>query len=219
MPKINIQEIKNKIISIQNDLNKVLLDLDIALGAKMPDASLKARSEGLETEVGDVRVVEGVFDGQGMIGPDGKKYSIPANYASKSKLIEGDMLKLTIQGDGTFVFKQIGPIERDRLVGVLAFDEQEKQFFGVVDNKSYMLLTAAVTYYKGETGDEVILLVPEKGDSKWAAVENIVKKGPVSESTQKTILEEEVDEDGERLSSVQEELKQSTFEEDEFKII
>ena len=154
-----------------------------------------------------------------MIGPDGKKYSIPANYASKSKLIEGDMLKLTIQGDGTFVFKQIGPIERDRLVGVLAFDEQEKQFFGVVDNKSYMLLTAAVTYYKGETGDEVILLVPEKGDSKWAAVENIVKKGPVSESTQKTILEEEVDEDGERLSSVQEELKQSTFEEDEFKII
>ena len=31
-----------------------------------------------------------------MIGPDGKNYPVPANYASKSKLIEGDILKLTI---------------------------------------------------------------------------------------------------------------------------
>ena len=38
------------------------------------------------------KVVEGVFDGQTMIGPDGKSYPVPANYASKSKLIEGDIL-------------------------------------------------------------------------------------------------------------------------------
>ena len=42
------------------------------------------------------KVIEGVFDGQIMIGPDGKNYPVPANYASKSKLIEGDILKLTI---------------------------------------------------------------------------------------------------------------------------
>ena len=39
------------------------------------------------------KVVEGVFDGQTMLGPDGKNYPIPANYASKSKLVEGDILK------------------------------------------------------------------------------------------------------------------------------
>ena len=38
------------------------------------------------------KVIEGVFDGQNMIGPDGKQYPVPANYASKSKLVEGDVL-------------------------------------------------------------------------------------------------------------------------------
>ena len=48
------------------------------------------------------KVVEGVFDGQKMAGPDGKEYPVPANYASKSKLVEGDILKLTIGVDGSF---------------------------------------------------------------------------------------------------------------------
>ena len=47
------------------------------------------------------RIIEGVFDGENMIGPDGKQYSVPANYASKSKLVEGDILKLTITATGT----------------------------------------------------------------------------------------------------------------------
>ena len=36
------------------------------------------------------KIIEGIFDGQIMIGPDGKNYPVPANYASKSKLVEGD---------------------------------------------------------------------------------------------------------------------------------
>ncbi|MBU1146566.1 hypothetical protein KKD80_03410, partial [Patescibacteria group bacterium] len=39
------------------------------------------------------RIMEGVFNGQNMIGADGKEYLVPANYASKSKLVEGDILK------------------------------------------------------------------------------------------------------------------------------
>ena len=60
------------------------------------------------------KIVEGVFDGQVMIGPDGKNYPVPANYASKSKLVEGDMLKLTITDDGGFIYKQIGPTSNYR---------------------------------------------------------------------------------------------------------
>ena len=52
-------------------------------------------------EVGG-KVIEGVFDGQKFVGPDGKEYPVPANYASKSKLVEGDILKLTIADDGSF---------------------------------------------------------------------------------------------------------------------
>ena len=49
----------------------------------------------------DGTVVEGTFDGQIMVGSDGKQYPAPANYASKSKLVEGDVLKLTITSDGS----------------------------------------------------------------------------------------------------------------------
>ena len=49
------------------------------------------------------KIIEGVFDGQSMLGPDGKSYPVPANYASKSKLVQGDILKLTIADDGSFI--------------------------------------------------------------------------------------------------------------------
>ena len=121
------------------------------------------------------RIIEGVFDGENMIGPDGKEYSVPANYASKSKLIEGDILKLTITSTGTFVYKQIGPIERIRVVGILE-QVENGSFIVTADNKRWKVLTASVTYYKGQDGDEIIILVPKTGESNWAAVENIVRK-------------------------------------------
>src|SRR3989338_6572507 len=42
------------------------------------------------------RTVEGIFDGQNMVDSHGQTYPVPANYASKSKLVEGDGMKLTI---------------------------------------------------------------------------------------------------------------------------
>lgn len=122
------------------------------------------------------RVVEGVFNGEVMVGSDGKEYTVPANYASKSKLIEGDILKLTISQDGTFVYKQIGPIERQRVVGELVYDKQKDEYMVVNDKKSWRILPASVTYFKGQPGDEAVILVPRDAPSKWAAVENIIKK-------------------------------------------
>ena len=68
------------------------------------------------------KIIEGVFDGQNMIGSDGKLYPVPANYASKSKLVQGDILKLTIADDGAFMYKQIGPIPRKQVVGALRLE-------------------------------------------------------------------------------------------------
>src|SRR6218665_2921479 len=65
------------------------------------------------------KVIEGVFEGQNMVGSDGKTYPVPANYASKSKLVQGDILKLTIADDGAFLYKQIGPIPRKQVIGLL----------------------------------------------------------------------------------------------------
>ena len=52
------------------------------------------------------KIIEGVFDGQIMIDQDGKNYPVPANYASKSKLVEGDIMKLTITKEGKFLYNR-----------------------------------------------------------------------------------------------------------------
>ena len=122
------------------------------------------------------RSVEGVFDGEHMIGEDGRKYSVPSNYASKSKLVEGDLLRLTIDGAGRFIFKQRGPIDRQRIVGSLVHDEQMNEWRVMADGEKYRVLTASVTYYQGEPGDQAVILVPRNTPSSWAAVENILKE-------------------------------------------
>src|SRR3978361_29598 len=90
------------------------------------------------------KVIEGVFDGQNMVGSDGKVYPVPANYASKSKLVQGDILKLTIAEDGAFLYKQIGPIPRKQLVGVLKLEAGH--YFVSVGSRQFRVLLASVTY-------------------------------------------------------------------------
>ncbi len=120
------------------------------------------------------KIIEGVFDGQNMIGPDSKQYPVPANYASKSKLVEGDVLKLTIAEDGSFIYKQIGPVERRKIIGVLMQDENG-DYKVIADGKTYRVLLASLTYFKAEAGDEVTIVVPSEGETQWAAVENVIK--------------------------------------------
>ena len=126
----------------------------------------------LETGMG-VRAIEGVFDGQGMVGADGMRYTIPENYASKSKLVEGDMLKLIVKADGSYVFKQIGPVERKRVTGILNIDSSTQEPVVQAGADVYKVLAASVSYFKGIPGDEVVILVPSGGSSIWAAVERL----------------------------------------------
>lgn len=116
------------------------------------------------------KVIEGVFDGQGMIGPDGKTYPVPANYASKSKLIEGDILKLTIADDGGFIYKQIGPVARRQVIGTLV--QHDGGYYVEVSGHEYRVLLASVTYFKAKVGDQVSIIIPEDNrEAVWAAVE------------------------------------------------
>lgn len=116
------------------------------------------------------KVIEGVFDGQNMVGSDGKIYPVPANYASKSKLVQGDILKLTIAEDGSFLYKQIGPIPRKQIVGTLKLENGH--YYVEVGDKLYRVLLASVTYFKAKPGDQVSINVPQdEGDAEWAALE------------------------------------------------
>jgi hypothetical protein len=136
-------------------------------------------------------VVEGTFDGQIMIGTDGKQYPVPANYASKSKLVEGDMLKLTITLDGSFLYKQIGPANRKSVIGIVSQDEKGNYFI-FSEGKPYKVLLASVTYFKAEPGDEVVIMLPREIEATWAAIENVLQKGhDTAMSMQKHVAEPE----------------------------
>lgn len=116
------------------------------------------------------KIIEGVFDGQTMVGSDGKNYPVPANYASKSKLVQGDILKLTIADDGSFLYKQIGPVPRKQVVGMLKLENGH--YFVDVGGHQYRVLLASVTYFKAKPGDQVSVNVPEDDThAEWAALE------------------------------------------------
>ena len=116
------------------------------------------------------KIIEGVFDGQTMVGSDGKNYPVPANYASKSKLVQGDILKLTIADDGSFLYKQIGPVPRKQVVGMLKLEGGH--YFVDVNTKQYRVLLASVTYFKAKPGDQVSINIPEDDtNAEWAALE------------------------------------------------
>jgi hypothetical protein len=200
MPKKKTSE-KNK----DQDLQKISAIHEMIANAEKTIATARAmlaqiegpsgktsRRAVLPTSSEEGEIVEGVFDGQVMIGTDGKQYPVPANYASKSKLVEGDMLKLTITPDGSFVYKQIGPVERKRVIGIVSQDDLGN-FVVIAEGKVYRVLLASVTYFKADMSDEVTIVVPRDSETVWAAIENLVKKGSGTEFSLESNETEEED--------------------------
>jgi len=175
------QEITLKILKqMQDNLESLISIMEQAEGVSPEEIErLNSQQDEIKAGIGaasDGRVIEGVFNGEVMIGSDGKEYTVPANYASKSKLVEGDILKLSINPEGNFIYKQIGPIERQRVVGRLTYDKGKDEFYVISDDRSWRVLPASITFFKGEPGDDVVILVPKEMPSKWAAVENVIRK-------------------------------------------
>lgn len=166
-----IQSLREMIYSAEKTIQgakAMLLQLE---GKKKVGRKRKLTDEDAE----DGKIIEGTFDGQIMLGTDGKQYPVPANYASKSKLVEGDMMKLTITSDGSFIYKQIGPIERRRFIGTVNQDS-DGNYFITADGKPFRVLLASITYFKVEPGDEVTLVTPRDIDSDWGSIENVMQK-------------------------------------------
>lgn len=118
---------------------------------------------------------EGVFNGTAMVGADGKEYPVSPNYASKSKLVEGDLMKMTEAPNGMLRFKQIGPIGRKHVQGQVMYDTVSKQWSIVASGRVYKVLTAAITFHKAAEGDTATIIVPEDGESSWAAIDHVIK--------------------------------------------
>ena len=173
--QLNLQALANQLESAETSLREVHRLIQ-ELGVKPEDLPEPSKAKPTRAPRGATavagKVIEGRFDGQHMIGDGGKSYPVPANYASKSKLVEGDTLKLTIAEDGSFIYKQIGPVERKKLLGKLILEDG--QYKVEAGGQHYNVLFASVTYFKGNPGDEVTIVTPASGDASWAAIEAII---------------------------------------------
>jgi hypothetical protein len=166
IPEKQIKRLRSLIAEAETNLSaaKELLVSIIGDGETIsaPAESIVTSPEG--------KIIEGVFDGQIMIGPDGKNYPVPANYASKSKLVEGDIMKLTITDEGKFLYKQIGPVARKTVIGTLT--HHDDKYFVEVNGREYQILYASVTYFHLREGSQVSVTIPaDNSEALWAAVE------------------------------------------------
>jgi len=166
-----------------------------------------ARAEAMGGAVSG-KVVEGAFDGQNMVDGNGQTYPVPANYASKSKLVEGDGMKLTITDEGKFIYKQIAPLERKTIVGVLI--QEDGQYKVLADGKVYRVLLASVTFYRAEVGDQVTILLPDEGEAAWGAIEAVIPKQMAEAQALETVeaASAETGDDGEMKPAVEENLEE-----------
>jgi len=195
---------EGNLTTARNLLRQVLENKEVApidIGGKAKELSI----------IDEGKIVEGVFDGENMVGADGKEYPVPANYASKSKLVEGDTLKLTIADDGSFVYKQIAPIERKKTIGALAYSNNS--YLVEAEGKDYKVLPASITYFKGQPGDQVTIILPKEHDSSWAAVENVIKAGENDETNSNVIQNADTQVENDEGQENEEKSKENTDQE------
>lgn len=165
-----IENAEMSIRSAKRILKEILNEENIDIGS-----NVDVDTSGLHSyKSGEDKIVEWVFTGEEMLGVDGHKYPVPVNYASKSKLVQGDKMKLTIDGSGRMLYKQIQQIERDIKVGLLTKDQWKFQV--LADGNVYSVLTAAVTHFKAEIGDSITILVPKWKEATFAAIEAVIPK-------------------------------------------
>lgn len=209
---IHIQELLD---SAQNSLKTANSLLKELTGVADPSRErLTVRASKVSAGPVSGRIIEGIFDGQNMVDSGGQTYPVPANYASKSKLVEGDGMKLTITDEGKFIYKQILPIERRIAKGVLI--QEDGQYKVLSEGKTLRVLLASVTFYRAEVGDQVTVLLPEGMEAHWAAIEAVLPKH-VADAAARSIVAEDArlqEEDGELTPVVEKKSRKKATDED-----
>ena len=180
-----INFLRNEISNMEVELKKtrVILDqlinfdpMDInSLNSISWDNTIENPELSTYSEEG-VEIIEGLFDWYFMIGADQKKYPVPMNYSSKTKLIPWDTLKLKVMPDWKFIYKLIKPADRKHLRAILSRTDDNKLTAIIDDGMVYFLNQAAVTFFRWTPWDELYIIINDKDDSSFAAIEAIIKK-------------------------------------------
>lgn len=176
--KKSIAAIRDLIISAEKSIKnakKILKDV-----LEKNDLSMEETKADIDTNwlnsysSGNLRIIEWVFTGEEMLWVDKNRYPVPANYSSKSKLVQWDKLKLTIEPNWKMIYKQIAPIDREFITWLVIKEKDKYQV--VCEWKYYDLLTAAVTHFKAEIWSTVTVIIPKWKQATFAAIDAVLPK-------------------------------------------
>ena len=175
--KKTLLAIKDFIVTSEKSLKsakKLLTDLAKENNVDL-NSTISLDTKGLHSySDADSKIVEWVFTWEEMLGSDGNKYPIPVNYASKSKMVQWDKLKLIVDSMWKMTYKQIAPIEREIKSGLVT--EDKGKFQVVCEWDTYDLLTAAVTHSKAQIWDTISVLLPKGKQASFAAIDAVIPK-------------------------------------------
>ena len=145
----------------QTDIQRINQALSAAISSINLAKNLLKDIEGSSESRIDTREIEGIvgiFDGKSLVTIDGVRLDVPVNYASKSKIVFGDTLKM-IEDNDRKVFKQIERVKRLTKIGILS--KQGDEMVVVTGDGTYKILQVAVEFYNLKDGGQVQVLVPE----------------------------------------------------------
>lgn len=128
--------------------------------------------------------ITGYFDGLFMVSSNGKKYEVPRNYAAKSKLVYGDVLKMIQDEKGANTFKQVEKQPRKKIEGIAV--KKDNAWILLSDAGAYELSSTAAEFKNVQEHDEVTAFIPDNNSNvPYAALDEVLPTGSENKQVEK----------------------------------
>jgi hypothetical protein len=145
----------------------------------------KIHEDYLRVDYTQIEGETGKFNGTEMVTDEGKKFKVNENYAAKSKLVYGDVLKL-IEEDGKNIYKQIEKIEKERVEGILT--KKEGEWYLLTDRGSHKVSDAAAEYHKAEINSQAVAYLPADDlEAPFATLDTVESPHVVEKESKKKV--------------------------------
>lgn len=168
--KVNDQNINELLLSEFRDLKSKIISLENEV-TSLKEKLVSKNSTEKSIDYTQIDGIVGIFDGYRMHTEDGSKFDVPLNYAAKSKLVYGDILKM-IDKDGKKMFKHIQKVDRTKIDGILT--KKEGEWYLLTDRGSYKVSDVAAEFQKAQLNSVATAFIPtEKLDAPFATIDEI----------------------------------------------
>lgn len=148
-------------MSTKEDLNKlyeIIEKMQFQLEL-VKEIVVKLQAQDRYDSLKDIPGIEGKFDGKYLVTSEGERIEVPANYASKSRIVYGDTLKM-YEENGRKMFKQLIKLPRRKVLAVLS--KKEGKFYALSEFGDHEISSTSVEHNNLSVGDQIQIILPEE---------------------------------------------------------